>query len=761
MLNLNFQNGQAPALNARNMNAIVESINTLGYAVGGPNVASTVSAMTDTSKVYVYTGSETGYTAGNWYYYNGSAWVSGGVYQAAAVETDTTLTMPGEPADAKATGDAIADLKSALGEISSATKNLNTKGCGRYSANNSSGVISANTGGNVAGMSDKIPCKESTQYTVTYYGVTFTIASFYALYYDSNGDFLSFERNNNITGSSRTFTTPANTAYIYFYIYSGTGVTISDSSKIQVEEGSVSTSYVQPITAYDVVLREQLTKILDGLASHISINLYDGYYNASGTIATASSPNYEKYTQKIYATQYTEIKYQLNYSSSRDAWLACSVWKADGTFTRTVIVNETGSSFSGTVAISSDVVQTAFSFRSFGEENVLNLVGIANTQSFVNVASKSNTIDGNILRSSIGVNSLRFKPFYDHLFIDKINGENVIIPSESLFNIEISHRLGFDIIEANVHPTSDGKFIVMHGVSGKFGAQVQHVDGTTDISNTAINSVTLAWIKSNVRYKSLYAKYRVAPPSLEEFLYECRKNCMIPMVTASNTDALAIIDKIMGKANYIAYNGSREYTDAPILTYPSLTTKAEILALCESYGKPYMYCMANPDTFSDSDLSDIVNTLHESGFLIGYAGSYLSEVESQRLLSFGFDFCASKYQINEFESGNLCNLSADIDYSDFDTNGTVSDGLLTLTNGQYIQPSESLQSVFLGGGSLHIRFNGSLTFNMGGYINHTLISDGSQSVWLSTYYMNRVPTFTITATAQTQIINIDFKASKM
>ena len=113
---------------------IVESINTLGYAVGGPNVASTVSAMTDTSKVYVYTGSETGYTAGNWYYYNGSAWVSGGVYQAAAVETDTTLTMPGKPADAKATGDAVADLKSAITQQNIETDSLlNTTKLNPYS----------------------------------------------------------------------------------------------------------------------------------------------------------------------------------------------------------------------------------------------------------------------------------------------------------------------------------------------------------------------------------------------------------------------------------------------------------------------------------------------------------------------------------------------------------------------------------------------------------------------------------------------------
>ena len=82
--------------------------------IGAPAVAGTVAAMTDTSKVYVYTGSESGYTAGNWYYYNGSAWVSGGVYNSTAFETDETLTEQGAAADAKAVGDAIADIQSAL-----------------------------------------------------------------------------------------------------------------------------------------------------------------------------------------------------------------------------------------------------------------------------------------------------------------------------------------------------------------------------------------------------------------------------------------------------------------------------------------------------------------------------------------------------------------------------------------------------------------------------------------------------------------------
>lgn len=91
----------------------VEAASTI-KPYGSPLVASTVAGMTDHEKVYVYVGSETGYTSGNWYYWDGSAWTSGGVYNSVAVQTDTTLTLSGVAADAKKTGDEISDLKSQI-----------------------------------------------------------------------------------------------------------------------------------------------------------------------------------------------------------------------------------------------------------------------------------------------------------------------------------------------------------------------------------------------------------------------------------------------------------------------------------------------------------------------------------------------------------------------------------------------------------------------------------------------------------------------
>lgn len=73
--------------------SVSADIAELQSMVGSPLVASTVSAMTDHNKIYVYTGSESGYTNGNWYYWNGSAWTSGGVYNSVAINIDSTPTQ--------------------------------------------------------------------------------------------------------------------------------------------------------------------------------------------------------------------------------------------------------------------------------------------------------------------------------------------------------------------------------------------------------------------------------------------------------------------------------------------------------------------------------------------------------------------------------------------------------------------------------------------------------------------------------------------
>lgn len=94
--------------------ALKSSAEKLKKKFGSPLVASNISDMADENRVYVYTGNETGYTNGNWYYYDGTNWVSGGVYNAVAVDTDDTLSVADKAADAKAVGDEITSLKDDL-----------------------------------------------------------------------------------------------------------------------------------------------------------------------------------------------------------------------------------------------------------------------------------------------------------------------------------------------------------------------------------------------------------------------------------------------------------------------------------------------------------------------------------------------------------------------------------------------------------------------------------------------------------------------
>lgn len=93
--------------------------NFIRLTTGTPLTAFTSAGMTDTGKVYVYTGSESGYTYGNWYYYDSAKkkWMSGGVYNSQALETDTTLTAPGFAADAKTVGRKLEETRTDMNQL--------------------------------------------------------------------------------------------------------------------------------------------------------------------------------------------------------------------------------------------------------------------------------------------------------------------------------------------------------------------------------------------------------------------------------------------------------------------------------------------------------------------------------------------------------------------------------------------------------------------------------------------------------------------
>lgn len=107
--------GDQADMSASDLSLLQQAINSIAIAgSGAPAVATLAADMTDEGKIYLYAGSEVGYTAGDWYYYNGASWVDGGKYGGTV---DATLTQPGQAADAKKVGDEISDLKSQIAQL--------------------------------------------------------------------------------------------------------------------------------------------------------------------------------------------------------------------------------------------------------------------------------------------------------------------------------------------------------------------------------------------------------------------------------------------------------------------------------------------------------------------------------------------------------------------------------------------------------------------------------------------------------------------
>lgn len=356
--------------------------------------------------------------------------------------------------------------------------------------------------------------------------------------------------------------------------------------------------------------------------------------------------------------------------------------------------------------------------------------------------------------------------FYHHLFMDQVTDKtkalNSIIPSQSIFDVRLASRLGMKVIEANVHKTLDGGYIVTHGLQGNFGYDFEDLSGN-DVNDVSISSKSLSWIEQNIRYRCSIGKYRVAPTTLEDFLYECRKCNIIPFLQYVDMIEKTIADNILGIDNYILYAApSSVETSAPVYQYiSSHTSKEQILSFCHNYKKPFIYGMGNVSSFSESQLQDIVNSLHAEGYFISAAANYISEEMTQKVISLGFDCIASNGQLNDNNEGNLCNLDSGIDFNDYSHEGSIDANYnLSLPSGKGVGLKSTMPTIFVGSQYLDVTFTGGLDVVLG-ELSLRIYSDGKKQLHFSRAILNNSPYFYVSAVGATTIQEIRYRASKL
>lgn len=359
--------------------------------------------------------------------------------------------------------------------------------------------------------------------------------------------------------------------------------------------------------------------------------------------------------------------------------------------------------------------------------------------------------------------------YIGHLFIDTIAQDvEAVIPSESVYEVECTKRLGFHFIEGHIQPTATpGKYVVMHGVSGKLGYELVKVyDGSYD-PETRIDSLTFDEIRSNYIYRSKYSKYQTAVASAEEWLTACKKHGLIPMVRCDDETAIEVVRKHVGN-DFILYNGTREQHRGVLMHYQNQLgetleeSKAAVNTMINNYGLPFIICTFTIDHLTADELAELVQYTHEKGAYFMTANCYYNNSlwRIPKVANAGGDFASSGWEVEPFESGNICNFSGGVTFSDFVTNGSVNGGVLSLNAGQTVSiPGQNSQ--FLAKGSLYVKYNGKIKVQMGNYWKGaTAITSNGEGNYYSTYFLEQAPTFTITATEQTQIHELVYKASK-
>ena len=271
-----------------------------------------------------------------------------------------------------------------------------------------------------------------------------------------------------------------------------------------------------------------------------------------------------------------------------------------------------------------------------------------------------------VTKKEIGILGADAKPLFNPFIIknqyyhfnQEDASDNTFIPAQSLFDVAFAARLGFEMIEANAQPCSDGIFICKHGTSGKFGNGIKSDNGV-DYSSVAINSVTSNEVREHITYDSRIQKYNVPIPTLDEFCSECKKHNM--SIKVNNVSGLLPILRKYFTDDKIFISGLQARGDfkglVEVVYYPS-NGMADLDAKCQKVGYPLQIIIASGqfENMSDDAVKEVVNYAHQHSYTVAVA--YLTTSNWLRAQSLGVDVNLSCYRtINSLETGNDKNVS--------------------------------------------------------------------------------------------------------
>lgn len=292
---------------------------------------------------------------------------------------DTTLAVSGAPADSKATGDKVTELKTDITNVTgNETYSFTEKKAINTGANTS---LALNTDNDTDCL--KIECNEGDVFTISGEGwSSYALWAFYGA--ESSGTYprLSYS-GSNATANKAVITAPTGAKYLV----------VNTKRNPSNYSGFCCKGLLADKKISDLQTEIDDLVSIDNKSQTIHkpiLSLLTGYIDSDGLIVH-STTNAPVYSQRLYHV--SKVDFEISFTQSQSIWIAVAEYTKDGTFVRRQIATKNGQSTSESFEINGTSDYIIISFNTFGDTYTTDISCLP--QIFNAIQKSVKSIDGN------------------------------------------------------------------------------------------------------------------------------------------------------------------------------------------------------------------------------------------------------------------------------------------------------------------------------------------------------------------------------